>query len=342
MNRHNEALRIFAEGTFIPAIPLSLDAQRHFDDAAQRRLVRYYLEAGVGGIAAAVHTTQFQIRDPGIALLEPVLRVIGEEIDRFEAESDRVIVRVAGACGPVEQAVSEAELALRLGYDAVLLSPGGLQAASEENLLERTRAVAEVLPVIGFYLQPSVGGRMLSYEYWERLCEIGNVIGIKCASFDRYSTIDVVRAAALATREVALYTGNDDNIVIDLLTPYQFTVDGETRTKRFAGGLLGHWSVCTRAAVKIFDELKRAARKPQVPSRYLRLAAEVTDFNAAVFDAKNGFRGCIPGVHEVLRRQGLLKGIWCLDPEETLSAGQAAEIDRVMGMYPHLCDEVKR
>jgi len=330
-NRHEAALDIFARGTFIPAIPLALDAARRFDQAAQRGLVRYYLEAGAGGVAVAVHTTQFAIRDPGVALLEPVLRVTIEEIARFENETGKAIVRVAGACGPVEQAVAEATLAPALNYDAVLLSPGGLQSLSENALLERTRAVAQILPVIGFYLQPSVGGRALSYAYWQKLCEIGNVIGIKCASFNRYSTIDVVRAAALASREVALYTGNDDNIVIDLLTPYRF---GGVE-KRFVGGLLGHWSVCTRRAVAIFEELKQAK---QITPEHLTLAAQVTDFNAAVFDVRGGFKGCIPGVHEVLRRQGLLEGIWCLDPAETLSPGQAEEIDRVMGMYPHLCD----
>ena len=336
-DRHEEALKTFAEGTFIPATPLALDAGRRFDEAAQRRLLHYYLEAGAGGVAVAVHTTQFRIRDPEIALLEPVLRVTAVEIDCFEAETGRAVVRIAGACGPTEQAVAEAELARRHGYDAVLLSPGGLRAYDEDELLARTRAVAAVLPVIGFYLQPSVGGRALSYEYWQRLCETPNVIGIKCASFDRYSTIDVIRAAALSTRaeEITLYTGNDDNIVVDLLTPYRFTAGGRTVTKRFAGGLLGHWAVCTRTAIEIFRELKRTS---QISPDYLRLAAEVTDFNAAVFDVRNGFRGCIPGVHEVLRRQGLLEGIWCLDPEETLSEGQGAEIERVMEMYPHLCD----
>jgi len=337
IDRHGEALEMFARGTFIPAMPLALDADRRFDEAAQRRLVRYYLEAGAGGVAVAVHTTQFRIREAG--LLEPVLRVAADEINRYEDETGRAIVRVAGACGPAEQAVKEAELARNIGYDAVLLSPGGLAGMGEEEHLARARSVAEILPVIGFYLQLAVGGRAFSYDYWRRLCEIENVVGVKCASFDRYSTVDVVRAAAFAGREVALYTGNDDNIVMDLLTPYQFTVDGETRVKRFVGGLLGHWAVCTRRAVEIFNELKQAT---QISPAYLRLAAEVTDFNSAVFDTRNDFRGCIAGVHEVLRRQGLLKGVWCLDPEEALSPGQAAEIDRVMGMYPNLCDEVER
>ena len=330
MDRHDEALKLFAGGTFIPALPLALDAARRFDEAAQRRLLRYYLEAGVGGIAAAVHTTQFRIREAG--LLEPVLRVTAEELEGHAA------VRVAGACGPTEQAVAEAKLAAELGYDAVLLSPGGLAGLTEDNHLARARAVAKILPVIGFYLQTAVGGRPFSHDYWQKFCEIENVIGIKCASFDRYSTIDAVRAAAFSSREIALYTGNDDNIVIDLLTPYRFTVGGKTVEKRFVGGLLGHWAVCTRTAVGLFHRLKQAALAPQIPSEFLCLAAQVTDFNSAVFDIRNGFAGCIPGVHEVLRRQGLLEGVRCLDPREALSPGQAAEIDRVTAMYPHLCD----
>jgi len=332
MDRRQEALQLFARGMFIPALPLALDAARRFDEAAQRRLLRYYLEAGAGGIAAAVHTTQFRIREAG--LLEPVLRVTAEELDR----SGRTIVKIAGVCGPIEQAVAEAKLAAKSGYDAVLLSPGGLGDLSEADHLARARAAAKILPVIGFYLQTAVGGRPFSYEYWRQLCEIDNVIGVKCASFDRYSTVGVVRAAAFSSRSIALYTGNDDNIVTDLLTPYRFTVDGQTVEKRFVGGLLGHWAVHTRTAVGIFNRLKQAALEPQIPSELLRLAAEVTDFNSAVFDVRNGFGGCIPGVHEVLRRQGLLEGVQCLDPEEALSPGQAAEIDRVMAMYPHLCD----
>jgi len=339
-SRHKEALRKFAEGTFIPAIPLALDANRRFDESTQRLLLRYYLEAGAGGIAVAVHTTQFQIRETG--LLEPVLRVTGEEIGRFEAEIERVVVRIAGACGPCDQAVAEAELARKLGYDAVLLSPGGLAGLTEDQLLERTRAVAKILPVIGFYLQAAVGGRTFSYDYWQQLCEIENMVGIKCASFDRYSTIDAVRAAALASREVTLYTGNDDNIVVDLLTSYRFTVDGQTVTKQFVGGLLGQWAMCARTAVKLFHTVKEAALKPQIPRELLSLAAELTDFNSAVFDARNSFKGCIPGVHEVLCRQGLLHGGWCLDPDEVLSQGQAEEIARVMEMYPRLCDHTMK
>lgn len=341
IDRHTEALNIFSDGAFIPATPLVLDAERQFDPKGQQKLVRYYLESGADGIAVAVHTTQFQIRKPEFALLKPVLKTVAEEMGRFEAKTGRTVVRVAGVCGDLPQAIEEAKLASAYGYDAILLSPGGLGELTEEELLERTRAVAAVLPVIGFYLQPAAGGRLLSYSYWRHFCEIENVIGIKCASFNRYSTVDVVRAAALSSRadKITLYTGNDDNIIIDLLTPYRFTVDGKTVEKRFQGGLLGHWSVCTKAAVGIFHRLKAAAKDCTIPKELLTLAAEVTDFNAAVFDAKNGFAGCIPGVHELLCRRGVMEGTWCLDPGEVMSPGQAEEIDRCAAMYPHLFDE---
>ncbi|MFA9379752.1 MAG: dihydrodipicolinate synthase family protein, partial [Acetanaerobacterium sp.] len=222
----------------------------------------------------------------------------------------------------------------------VLLSPGGLNVLTEEELIERTAAVAAVMPVIGFYLQQAVGGRLFSYRYWERVCGIENVIGIKCASFNRYTTIDVVRAVAFSTRSdlITLYTGNDDNIVVDLLTPYRFVVNGRPVIKRFEGGLLGHWSVCTRAVVLLYQKLKAAARQPDIPAELLTLAAQITDANAAFFDVAHGFKGCIAGIHEVLRRQGLLEGIWCLNEEETLSPGQMDEIDRVLARYPHLSD----
>jgi dihydrodipicolinate synthase/N-acetylneuraminate lyase len=222
----------------------------------------------------------------------------------------------------------------------VLLSPGGLNTLTEDELIERTRAVAAVMPIIGFYLQQAVGGRVFSFRYWEKICEIDHVIGIKCASFNRYTTIDVVRAVAFSERSeaITLYTGNDDNIVIDLLTPYRFAVNGKTVMKRFQGGLLGHWSVCTYSVVRLFQKLKEAARQEAIPSELLTLAAEITDANAAIFDAAHGFKGCIAGIHEVLRRQGLLDGIWCLNEEETLSHGQQEEIDRVFDLYPHLRD----
>ena len=341
MTHHKTALKILHEGTVIPATPLALDENRRFDPRRQRALVRYYLDAGVGGLAVGVHTTQFEIRDPKHGLFETVLRTEIEEVRKYEERTGKTLVMVAGACGPTEQAVKEAALAKALGYDAVLLSPGGLGEKSEDYMIERTKAVAEVMPVIGFYLQPSVGGRVFSYRYWERLCALENLVAIKAAPFNRYLTLDVVRAAALSSRseQIALYTGNDDSIVTDLITEYRFARDGKVYTKRFEGGLLGHWSVWTKTAVEIFNRCKSLHAAHAVPTDILTLANEVTDANAAFFDTANSFKGCIAGLHEVLRRQGLLEGILCLDPDETLSPGQMEKIDRVYRLYPHLSDD---
>lgn len=335
------ALAALHDGRAIPAIPLVLQADRTFSPAGQRALVRYYLEAGVGGIAVAVHTTQFSIRDPEIALFEPVLRIVAEEVSAFEARTGKVIIRVAGACGEAEQAVREAHIAKELGFDAVLLSPGGLSHLTEDALVARTRAVAAVMPVIGFYLQAVAGGRRLSFDYWKAVAEIENVVAIKCAPFNRYHTLDLMRGVAFSSRwdKIALYTGNDDNIVMDLLTPYRFTVDGQQRELRFVGGLLGHWSVWTRSAVELFDRLRQYRDGRDVPADLLAEAVAVTDSNGAFFDVANNFAGCIPGVHEVLCRQGLIPGIWCLDPNEVLGPGQAEEIGRVYRMYPSLNDD---
>lgn len=339
--RGQDALSGFREGMVIPAHPLALNRKRKLDEKRQRALTRYYLEAGAGGLAVAVHTTQFAIRDPKIALFEPVLKITAEEINAFEKRSGKAIFRIAGVCGPSKQTVMEAETAKELGYQAVLLSPGGLTNLTEEDLIHRTEQVAKVLPVIAFYLQPSVGGRIFSYEYWQRLCDMENVIGIKCASFNRYQTTDVVRAAAMSDRskDISLYTGNDDNFIIDLLTEYRFEHDGEVKEKGFVGGLLGHWAVWTSKAVEIFHKVKKSAEEPEISAELLTLAAQITDANAAFFDAANNFKGCIAGIHEVLRRQGLLEGTWCLDEQETLSPGQAEEIARVYRMYPHLNDD---
>lgn len=341
MRDRAEALSILHEGAFIPAIPLALNADREFDVRRQRAVVRYYLNAGAGGIAVAVHTTQFDIRRPDIGLLEPVLRVTAEEIAAYEKKSRRTVVRVAGVCGPAEQAVSEARLAGSLEYDAVLLSPSGLGGLTEREMAERTRSVAAEMPVIGFYLQSAVGGRRFSFDYWRALADIPHVVALKCAPFDRYRTLDLVRGCAFSNRsdQVALYTGNDDNMVVDLLTRYSFREGGREVTARFAGGLLGHWSVWTRASVRLFERLKRCRGREEIPGELLTLAAQITDCNGAFFDAANGFAGCIPGVHEVLRRQGLLDGVWCLNPNEALSPGQSEEIDRVYRMYPHLNDD---
>jgi dihydrodipicolinate synthase/N-acetylneuraminate lyase len=316
-------------GLVIPAHPLALNSQRQLDERRQRALTRYYLAAGAGGIAVGVHTTQFAIRDPKIGLLEPVLALADEE----SRSSD--IVKIAGVCGGRKQASAEAELAARLGYDAALLSLADLKHESIPQLLEHARAIATVVPIIGFYLQPAVGGRLLSYEFWREFVEIENVVAIKIAPFNRYQTLDVVRALAQSGRaqKVALYTGNDDNILNDLLTRFDFG----GQPLRIAGGLLGHWAVWTQTAVSHLALGKH--HNDEVPGELLTLAQQITDANSAIFDPAHHFRGCIPGIHEILRRQGLLEGRWCLDPDEELSQGQSAEIDRVRKAYPHLQDD---
>jgi len=318
-----------AQGLVIPAHPLALTAARKLDERRQRALTRYYLAAGAGGLAVGVHTTQFAIRDPKIGLYEPVLALAMEEASQSN------VVKIAGVCGPREQAVKEAELARSLGYDAVLLSMGGLHDLDTGKLVEHARAVADVTPVVGFYLQPSVGGRLLPYEFWREFAKIENVVAIKMAPFNRYQTMDVLRGVIDSGRasEISLYTGNDDSILIDLLTRWNF--GGETL--RIVGGLLGHWAVWTSKAV---DHLAIAQGSgAQIPTELLTLAHQITDANAAFFDPAHSFAGCIAGIHEVLRRQGLLEGIWCLDEKECLSPGQSAEIDRVYAAYPHLSDD---
>ena len=309
----------------IPAHPLALNAARRLDERRQRALTRYYLASGVTGIAVAVHTTQFEIRKPEVGLFRPVLELAAEE-----ARSKNVSL-IAGAVGRTPQATAEAAIARDLGYHAVLLSLGALRDATVPEMIAHVRAVAEILPVFGFYLQPSVGGRILPYEFWRQFVEIENVVAIKIAPFNRYQTIDVVRAVAEAGRDIELYTGNDDSILVDLLTEYVF---GENRV-RFKGGLLGHWAVWTSKAKEHV-----ALAKSSSPGRdLLTLAAQITDANAALFDPAHHFHGCIPGLHEILRRQGLLEGRWCLNPDEELSPGQMEEIDRVCGLYPHLQDD---
>jgi dihydrodipicolinate synthase/N-acetylneuraminate lyase len=316
-------------GLVIPAHPLALNSQRKLDERRQRALTRYYLASGAGGIAVGVHTTQFAIRDPKFALLEPVLRLAGEECRGSE------VVRIAGVCGKRKQASAEAELAASLGYDAVLLSLAALEQESISQLVDHAHLIAATIPVVGFYLQRAVGGRFLPYEFWRRFLEIDNVVAIKIAPFNRYQTIEVVRALAQSGRasEVALYTGNDDNILNDLLAQFNFG----TEPIGIAGGLLGHWAVWTRTAVSHLALAKD--HSGQIPRELLTLAQQITDANAAIFDPIHDFRGCIPGIHEILRRQGLLEGRWCLDPDEELSPGQGAEIDRVCKSYPHLQDD---
>lgn len=331
--------QLLHEGTVIPALPLALDSNRKFDEKRQRALVRYYMAAGSGGLAVAVHSTQFAIRDKDINLFEPVLRVAMEEMTSEVAPDP--FIKIGGICGPTEQALKESELLVRLGYDLGLLSMGGLDHYDEQEVLQRARAVGEIMPIVGFYLQPSVGGRVYSYDFWREFVNIPAVKAIKIAPFNRYFSQDVVRAVCSSPRmdDIALYTGNDDNIVVDLLTPFRFHVDGKLVEKRIVGGLLGHWAVWTKKAVALLEEIKQVRDLDQIPRELLRRAAEVTDSNAAFFDPFHDFAGVIPGIHEVLRRQGLLEGIWCLDPEETLSPGQLEEIDRVYQAYPHLNDD---
>ena len=331
---------ILAHGVVIPASPLALTVNRKLDERRQRALYRYYSAAGAGGIAVAVHTTQFAIRDPKFALFKPVLELAAEEMTRLDASRPELLTRIAGVCGPTSQATAEATLAASLGYHAALLSLAALRDADEDQLLDHCRAIASMIPIVGFYLQAAVGGRVLPYSFWRRFCEIDDVVAIKIAPFNRYQTLDVLRAVIESGREdVALYTGNDDNIVADLTTPFRFTVEGKVRERRVTGGLLGHWSVWTKRAVELLNECHAAAKLDAVPADLIAKGIAVTDANAAFFDAAHHFAGCIPGLHEVLRRQGLLEGIWCLDENETLSAGQKEEIDRVYAAYPHLNDD---
>lgn len=315
-------------GLVIPAHPLALNADRKLDERRQRALTRYYVAAGAGGIAVGVHTTQFGIRDPKYALLRPVLKLAADEL------SNSNLVKIAGVCGNQKQALEETELAASLGYEAALLSLGALREEAVPQLLSHARSIARTIPIVGFYLQPSVGGRILPFEFWRELCELENLVAIKVAPFNRYQTLDVARAVAESGRahEIALYTGNDDHILLDLLSEFDFGGD----KVRFAGGLLGQWAVWTRQAVCQFERVRQ--QRGHIGKDLITLSHQLTDANAAIFDSAHSFRGCIPGIHEILRRQGLLEGRWCLDPNEDFSPGQSAEIDRVCASYPHLQD----
>jgi len=332
--------KILQRGVVIPAMPLALTTAKKLDERRQRGLCRYYFAAGAGGLAVGVHTTQFAIREPKVGLYEPVLALAAEEFARADRGRIEPLVRVAGVVGGTGQAVAEAELARGMGYHAGLLSLAAMKHASDAELIAHCNAVASVIPVVGFYLQPAVGGRVLSYAFWREFAQIRNVVAIKMAPFNRYQTIDVVRAVAEAGRsDIALYTGNDDNIVMDLVTPYHFGVGTRTAERRIVGGLLGQWAVWTRKAVELLEFCHAAAQKDELPAVLLRLNVQMTDANAVIFDAAHGFHGCIPGIHEVLRRQGLLENLVTLDDRETLSPGQGDEIERVCRAYPHLNDD---
>ncbi len=331
-----EVMALLRQGVVITAHPLALTEDRNLDERHQRALSRYYMDAGAGGLAVGVHSTQFEIRDVG--LYEPVLRLA---METASAWTDRAKVMIAGLVGSTEQALAEAEVALGLGYHAGLLSLAAHKGASEDDLIAHCEAVARRIPLVGFYLQPAVGGILLSAEFWRRFAAIDNVVAIKVAPFNRYRTLDVIRGVVAAEAEdrISLYTGNDDHILLDLVTPFAVRRGEETVVVRFRGGLLGHWCVWVKPAVDYLAQAHAAAEAGSVSSELLQLDSQITDANAALFDAANDFAGCIPGCHEVLRRQGLLQGTWCLNPDESMSPGQAEELDRVIAAYPHLCDD---
>lgn len=335
-------LDLIRRGTVIPATPLALNSRRQFDERRQRALLRYYIDAGAGGVAVGMHFTQFEIRAPGVDLFEPVLRVCAEEIDRHAARAGRPVVKIAGFDGRTESALGQARLARDLGYHCGIASMGAFCGASEKEMVRHLRELAKVMPMFGFYLLTGVGGIRLPYSFWREVVEIENMVGIKIAPFERYGTIDVVRAVADAGREgsITLYTGNDDSIVYDLITPYRFGPPDSAHAVRIRGGLLGQWACWTRRAVEFHGRLLRVAEGSEaITPDLLTLSAQVTDANAALFDAAHGFAGSIPGVNEVLRRQGLFEGNWTLKPGEALSPGQAEEIDRVCAAYSHLADD---
>ena len=327
-------------GHVIPAQPLALDRHRKFSEKHQRALTRYYVAAGSGGLAVGVHSTQFAIRDPEHNLFRPVLELAAQTVRAELAAAPRDFALIAGICGQTPQAVAEAELALSFGYHAGLVSMAAFKTEPEDAIVAHVATLAKLIPVVGFYLQPAVGGRIFSYAFWRKFAEIPGVVAIKLAPFNRYQTIDVVRAVTDAGRDdLALYTGNDDTIVADLLTPFTFAHRGKPVTRRIVGGLLGHWGVWTRSAVQLFRETQSAAKQPEFSARWLERAVAVTDMNAALFDAANRFHGCIPGILEVLRRQGLVETVHCLNPAEVLSPGQAEELTRVCHTYPELTDD---
>lgn len=334
------SLDVLRAGTVIPAHLLALDANRRLDERRQRALSRYYLDAGAGGLAVGVHSTQFAIREHG--LYPRVLELAMETAQTWQPlGGHKPVAMVAGLAGPTAQACQEARLARSLGYDAGLLSLGAMRSASTEELLAHCQAVARDIPLVGFYLQPAVGGRVLDAAFWEAFARIEQVVAIKMAPFNRYRTLDVVRGvvAARAEDRITLYTGNDDHIVLDLLTPYVVYRQSQPVTVRIRGGLLGHWSVWTQQAVRVFQQCRQAAALPTISADMLALDAAVTDCNSALFDVDHDFHGCIAGCHEILRRQGLLDGIWCLDPKEGLSPGQAQALDRVTRDHPELTDD---
>lgn len=332
---------VLNKGVVIPAHPLALNKNRKLDEKRQRALSRYYLDAGSGGIAIGVHTTQFEIRKPEFGLLAPVLTLAKEEIDTFSTRTQKPIIKIAGVIGQTEQAVAEAQLAADLGYHAALLSLSAMSQQSNLNMLNHCRTIAEIIPLVGFYLQPAVGGRLLDVDFWREFSKIENVVAIKMAPFNRYYTLDVVRGVVESGRasKIALYTGNDDNIVADLLTEFSMSDGSRIIKKRIVGGLLGHWAVWTKRAVELLERTHRVDSVKEM-TELLSLGTQITDSNAVVFDVAHNFDGCIVGIHKVLQRQGLLEGVWTLNSQESLTPAQSAEINRIYNTYPHLNDDV--
>jgi len=329
-------LTTLRRGTVIPAQPLALTSKRELDARRQRALARYYFDAGAGGLAVGVHTTQFAIREVG--LYAPVLEIAMSTAAEWAATP---LVMIAGLAGSTQQAVREAQIARGLNYHAGLLSLAAMKGATEDDLITHAQTVAREIPLVGFYLQPAVGGLVLPVSFWRRFAAIDNVVAIKIAPFNRYRTLDVVRGVveAGAAEQITLYTGNDDHIIADLITPFTVVTNGQHTTVRIRGGLLGHWSVWVKRAVELLERIHAAVAAGSIDSDLLELDPQVTDCNAAIFDVPNDFHGVIAGCHEILRRQGLLEGIWCLDPAESLGPGQKEEIDRVYAAYPHLNDD---
>lgn len=345
MNRNQlpaPILELVRRGTVIPAVPLALDARRRLDERRQRALMRYYIEAGAGGVAVGMHFTQFEIRTPGIDLFEPVLRICAEEIDRCAQKTGRPIAKVAGFSGRTETAVRQAQIARDMGYHFGIASMAAFRGAMEQEMVHHMRELSKVMPMFGFYLLTGVGGIKLPYSFWREVVEIENIVGIKIAPFDRYGTIDVTRALADSGREkdITLYTGNDDSILYDFVTPYRYGPPETARTVRIRGGLLGQWACWTKRAVELHARLLKISESGEaITPDLLTLSAQITDANAALFDPAHNYAGSIPGVNEILRRQGLLEGIWTLKRDEVLSPGQSEEIDRVCAAYPHLTDD---
>ena len=330
-------------GCVIPAHPLALDSDGKLDELRQKALTRYYIASGAGGLAVGVHTTQFAIHEKKIGLYRPVLELAAEAARNYAESTDcSEPVIIAGVVGDTDNAIKEARLANEMGYHLGLLSLTALKGKSIDELIDHTKQVAEVIPIMGFYLQEVISQMVLPVEFWRKFVEIPNVLAIKIAPFNRYQTLDVLEAVAHSGRsdEIALYTGNDDNIICDLLTRYEFNVNNHLVSLRIVGGLLGQWACWTKRAVEYLTRIKTLCKsESSIPQDMLTMANQLTLANKAIFDTDNYFAGCIPGISYVLKQQGLLEEVRTLNPAEQLSPGQAVMIDKIRSNYPHLTDD---